>query len=144
MTTRRILSDRELKELRRCEYYGLYREEGQWTAYWTDGDYQTLYRTHRVNRKEAEEILNNLVSNYWEEREERMMFKAAVKLIRSLSKIELAEIAYHVKDEMKIRGMSGWPLGRNKIRKGVCRVKDLIDKYYDRLDIGEYVPPNED
>lgn len=66
-----------------------------------------------------------------------MMFKAAVKLIRCLSKIELAEVAYHVKDEMKIRGMSGWPLCRNKIRKGVCRVKDLVERYYDRLDIGE-------
>lgn len=137
MTTRRILSDRELKELRRCEYFGLYWEEGQWTVYWTDGDYQTLYRTHKSNRKEAEHILNNLVSNYWDEREDRTMFKAAVKLIRGLSKIELAEIAYHVKDEMQIRGMSGWPLGRNKIRKGVCRAKDLVERYYDRLDIGE-------
>ena len=57
-----------------------------------------------------------------------MMLKSAVKLIRSLSQIELAEIANHVKDEMKTRGMSGWPLGRNKIRKGVCRAKDLIGK----------------
>lgn len=144
MTSRRILSDKELKDLRRCEYNGLYWEEGQWTVYWTDGDYTTLYQTHKSNRKEAEEILNCLLSNYWDEREERMMFKAAVKLIRGLSKIELAEIAYHVKDEMRIRGMSGWPLGRNKIRKGVCRAKDLIDKYYYRLDVGEYVPPDED
>ena len=137
MTTRRILSDRELKELRRCEYFGLYWEDGQWTVYWTDGDYQTLYRTHKSNRKEAEHILKCLLSNYWDEREDRMMFKVAVKLIRSLSKIELAEIAYHVKDEMQIRGMSGWPLGGNKIHKGVCRAKDLVEKYYDRLDIGE-------
>lgn len=137
MTTRRILSDRELKELRRCEYYGLYWEEGQWSVYWTDGDCLTLYKTHKSDRKEAEHILQCLLSNYWTEREERMMLKSAVKLIRGLSKIELAEIAYHVKDEMRIRGMSGWPLGRNKIRKGVCRVKDLVEKYYDRLDVGE-------
>ena len=134
MTTRRILSDRELKELRKCEYYGLHWEDGQWSAYWTDGDYTTLYKTHEHKREEAEHVLKCLVSNYWEE---RMMFKAAVKLIRSLSKIELAEVAYHVKDEMRIRGMSGWPLGRNNIRKGVCRAKDLVDRYYDRLDLGE-------
>lgn len=136
MTTRRILSDRELEKLRRCEYHGLYWEEGQWSIYWTDGDYLTLFQTHKSNRKEAEHILKCLVSNYWEEREERMMFKAAVKLIRSLSKIELAEIAYHVKDEMRIREMSGWPFGQKKIRKGVCRAKDLVEKYYDRLDVG--------
>ena len=137
MNTRRFLSDKELKELRQCEYHGLYWEEGQWSVYWTDGDYTTLYQTHKSDRKEAEHILKCLVSNYWDEREERMMLKSAVKLIRGLSKIELAEIAYHVKDEMQIRGMSGWPLGRNKIRKGVCRAKDLVEKYYDRLDVGE-------
>lgn len=144
MTTRRILSDRELKELRRCEYHGLYWEDAQWSVYWTDGDYLTLYKTHKSDRKEAEHILQCLLSNYWTEREEGTMLNAAVKLIRGLSKIELAEIAYHVKDEMRIRGMSGWPLGRNKIRKGVCRVKDLVERYYDRLDVGEYVPPDED
>ena len=137
MTTRRILSDRELNELRKCEYFGLHWEDEQWTAYWTDGDCTTLYKTHKHKREEAEHILKCLVSNYWEEREERMMFKQAVKLIRGLSKIELAEVAYHVKDEMRIRGMRGWPLGRNNVRKGVCRAKDLVERYYDRLDLGE-------
>lgn len=66
-----------------------------------------------------------------------MMFKTAVRLIHSLSKVELAEIAYHVKDEMRIRGMSGRPWGRNKIRKGVFRAKDLVERYHDRLYIGE-------
>ena len=65
------------------------------------------------------------------------MFKLAARLIRGLSKIELAEIAYHVKDEMQIRGMSGCPLRNNKIRKGVCRVKDFIERYHKRLDVGE-------
>lgn len=58
MTTRRILSDKELKELRRCEYHGLYWEDGQWSVYWTDGDYLTLYKTHKSERNEAEHILN--------------------------------------------------------------------------------------
>lgn len=144
MTSRKILSDKEANELRQCEYYGLKKEDSQWTAYWTDGDYTTLCKTHTDNWKHANHILKCLLSNYWNERKERMMFKTAVKLIRGLSKIELAEIAYHVKDEMQIRGMSSWPLGRNKIRKGVCRAKDLIDKYYYRLDVGEYVPSDED
>ena len=144
MTTRRILSDKGLRGLRRCGCHGLYWEDGRWPVCRTDGDCLTLYKMHKGNRDEAEHILKCLVSNYWQERKGRMMFKQAVKLIRGLSKMELAEIAYHVKDEMRIRGMSGWPLGRNKIRKGVCRAKDLIDKYYYRLDIGEYVPPNED
>ena len=136
MTSRRILSDRDLGELRRCEFCGLMEEDGQWSAYWTDGDYRTVYRTRKSDRKEAERILNSLVSNYWTEKEDETNLKAVVSLIRSASKMELAEIACHVRDEMQLRGMSGHPLGRNRIRKGVCRLKDLIGKYYERLDIG--------
>lgn len=84
-----------------------------------------------------------LVSKYWSAKENQTKLKAAVGLICSASKMELAEIAYHIKDEMQIRRMTGWPLGRNKIRKGVCRLKDLIEKYYYRMDIGEYVGPND-
>ena len=143
MTSRRILSDKELTALRTCEYYGLKKEEGQWSVYWTDGDCLTLYQTHKTNRHDAEHILKCLVSNYWSEKENQTKLKAAVGLIRSASKIELEEIAYHVKDEMQIRRMTGWPLGKNKIRKGVCRLKDLIEKYSYRMDIGEYVGPND-
>jgi len=143
MTSRRILSDKELKNLRTCEYYGLKKEEGQWSAYWTDGDYLTLYQTHKTSYKEAEHILKCLVAKYWSEKEDETKLKAAVGLIRSASKIELEEIAYHVKDEMQIRGMTGWPLGKNKVRKGVCRLKDLFEKYYYRLDMGEYVSPDD-
>lgn len=143
MTSRRILSDKELKELRSCEYYGLKKEEGQWSAYWTDGDYLTFCKTHKTNWKEADRILKWLVSKYWSEKENQTKLKAAVGLIRSASKMELEEMAYHVKDEMQIRGMTGWPLGKNQIRKGVCRLKDLVDKYYYRLDIGEYVSPDD-
>jgi len=144
MTSRKILSDKEANELRRYEHYGLKKEDKQLTAYWTDGDYTTLYRTHTNNWKEAEHILKCLVSNYWQEREERIIFKAKVRMIRSLSKIELAELADHVKDEMELRGMGASPFGGRKIRKGVCRLKDLLNKYYFRLDVGEYVPPNDD
>ena len=141
MTSRRILSDRELEELRKCEHQGLIKEDGQWTAYWTDGDYLTLRKTHERNWEKAGDILKSLVSNYWTYKEDQISIKGAVNLIRSASKMELAEIACHVKDEMQIRGMSGWPLGKNKVRKGVRRAKDLIDKYYYRLDFGEYVEP---
>lgn len=141
MTSRKILSDKEMNELRQCEYYGLKKEDGQWTAYWTDGDYTTLFQTHKAKWKEAEYILKCLVANYWEERKEHMMYKQTVKLIRGASKIELAELADHVNDEMELRGMSASPFDGRKIRKGVCRLKDLLDKYYYRLDVGEYVPP---
>ncbi|MBQ5531378.1 MAG: hypothetical protein IIT98_05190, partial [Kiritimatiellae bacterium] len=87
MTSRRILSDKELKELRSCEYYGLKKEEGQLSVYWTDGDYLTLYQTHKTNRHDAEHILKCLVSNYWSEKENQTKLKAAVGLIRSASKI---------------------------------------------------------
>ena len=144
MTSRKTLSRRESNELRRYEYYGLKKEDGQWTAYWTDGDSTTLYQTHKANWKEAEHILKCLVANYWEERKERMMYKQTVKLIRGASKIELAELADHVRDEMEIRGMCASPFDGRKIRKGVCRLKDLLNKYYFRLDVGEYVPLDAD
>ncbi len=144
MTSRKILSQKEAGELRRCEYYGLKKEDGQYTAYWTDGDFTTLYKTHTGNWKQANHILKCLLVNYWDERKERMVFRQAVKLIRGTSKIELAELADHVRDEMEIRGMCASPFDGRKIRKGVCRIKDLLNKYYFRLDVGEYVPPDAD
>lgn len=141
MTSRTILSGREAKELRQCEYYGLKKEDGKWTAYWTDGDYTTLYQTHTDNWKQANHILKCLVSNYWQEREEHILFKEKVRMIRSSSKIELAELSDHVRDEMELRGMSASPFDGRKIRKGVCRLKDLLNKYYFRLDAGDYVSP---
>ena len=144
MTSRKILSGKETNELRQCEYYGLKQEDGQWTAYWTDGDFTTLYKTHTGKWKQANHILKCLLSNYWNERNERMMYKQTIKLIRGASKIELAELADHVRDEMEMRGMCASPFNGRKIRKGVCRLKDLLNKYYFRLDVGEYVPPDAD
>lgn len=141
MTSRKILSDKEMNELHRCEYYGLKKEDRQFTAYWTDGDFTTLYKTHTGNWKQANHILKCLLANYCDERKDSMMFRQTVKLIRGASKIELAELADHVRDEMEIRGMSASPFDGRKIRKGVCRVKDLVDKYYYRLDVGTYVSP---
>lgn len=144
MTSRKILSDKEANELRQCEYYGLKKEDSQWTAYWTDGDYTTLCKTHTDNWKHANHILKCLLSNYWNERKERMMYKQTINLIRGASKIELAELANHVRDEMELRGMGASPFDGRKIRKGVCRLKDLLNKYYFRLDVGENVPPDAD
>ena len=141
MTSRKILSSKEMNELRRFEYYGLMKEDGQFTAYWTDGDYTTLCKTHTDNWKQANHILKCLLANYWDERKERTMFRQTVKLIRGASKIDLAELADHVQVEMEIRGMCASPFDGRKIRKGVCRMKDLVDKYYYRLDVGTYVSP---
>ena len=56
------------------------------------------------------------------------------KMMRKIQP-ELAEIADIANDEMEIRGMKGNSIGWRLRRRGIRRAKDLISRYYDRVDI---------
>ena len=81
--------------------------------------------------------MKELLLKYWIEKEDGTKMDALIRAIRTASKVELAEIASHVEDELELRGMGrrdiGWRLKRRQVR----RVKDYLWSYYDRKDYDE-------
>ena len=76
-----------------------------------------------------------MLLNYIQDKGESGRMEAITSIIRTASKTELAEIADIMNDEMEIRGMKGDLIGWRLRRRGIRRAKDLISRYYDRVDI---------
>ena len=137
MTDRTIITDNDLRNLRAVEDKGLWKDEDGYTAYWTDGDRLITHNTHTDDKRAAENFLKDLLLKYWIEKEDDTKMDALIRAIRTASKVELAEIASHVEDELELRGMGrrdiGWRLKRRQVR----RVKDYLWSYYDRKDYDE-------
>ena len=76
-----------------------------------------------------------MLLNYLQDKGNSGRLDAIASVIRTASKPELAEIADIANDEMEIRGMKGNSIGWRLRRRGIRRAKDLISRYYDRVDI---------
>ena len=135
MTKDTMVTDDELHDLCVPEFWGLEKFGDEWLASWSDGDRVVSHHIHTKSKTAAEYELKRLLVDYLIEKRSCLKVSEVVRAIHSASKIELAEIACHVKNEMKVRGMRGSAIGWNLPRRGVCRAKDIIARYYERRDL---------
>ena len=135
ITDKPILPVGELHNLRALEIKGLQRDEDGWTLYWSDGNRLVTHQTNIKDKRTAGEVLDNMLLNYIQDKGESGRREAITSIIRTASKTELAELSDIVNDEMEIRGMKGDLTGWRLRRRDIRRAKDLISRYYDRVDI---------
>ena len=135
ITDKPVLPVGELHNLRALEIKGLQRDKDGWTLYWSDGNRLITHQTNIKDKRTAGEMLDNMLLTYLQDKRNSGKMQAIVSIIRTASKTELSEMANILNDEMEIRGMKGDLIGWRLRRKGIRRAKDLISRYYDRVDI---------
>lgn len=135
ITDKPVLPVGELHNLRALEVKGLQRDENGWTLYWSDGNRLITHQTDIKDKRTAGEMLDKMLLTYLQDKRNSGKIQAIASIIRTSSKTELAEMADMLNDEMEIRGMKGDSVGWRLRRRGIRRAKDLISRYYDRVDI---------
>ncbi len=135
ITDKPVLPVGELHNLSALEIKGLQRDKDGWTLYWSDGNRLITHQTNIKDKRTAGEMLDNMLLTYLQDKRNSGKMQAIVSIIRTASKTELSEMANILNDEMEIRGMKGDLIGWRLRRKGIRRAKDLISRYYDRVDI---------